>query len=39
VFANDFQKYMVNKKQPTDMELTAMRKLLFESMDKKKIKL
>ena len=39
VFANDFQKYMVNKKQPTDMELTAMRKLLFESMYKKKIKL
>ena len=39
VFANNFRKYMVNEKQPTDVELISMRQVLFESMDKKKIKL
>lgn len=39
VFAKNFQRFMVNEIQPTDLELTAMRMLLFEYMEKKKIKL
>ena len=38
-FADNFQKYMVNEKQPTEAELTSMRNLLFKSMDKKKIRI
>lgn len=38
-FADNFEKYMINEKQPTEAELTSMRNLLFESMDKKKIRL
>ena len=37
-FANNFQKYMVNEKLPTDLEMASMRKLLFETMVKKNIK-
>lgn len=39
IFAKNFQKFMVNEKQPTDSELSSMRNLLFEVMDKNKIKL
>lgn len=38
-FADNFEKYMINEKQPTEAELRSMRNLLFESMDKKKIRL
>lgn len=39
IFGKNFQKFMVNELQPTDLELTVMRKLLFESMEKKNVKL
>lgn len=39
IFAKNFTDFMVNKKQPTEIELTEMKRFLFESMDRKKIKL
>lgn len=38
MFAKNFTEFMVNKNQPTEVELAEMRRLLFESMEKKKIK-
>ncbi len=39
IFAKHFSDFMVNKKLPTELELTEMKRLLFESVDKKKIKI
>lgn len=39
IFAKKFNDFMVNKKKPTELELTEMKRLLFKSMDRKKIKI
>jgi hypothetical protein len=39
IFAENFMDFHLNKKQPTELELIEMRRLLFESMVKQKIKL
>lgn len=38
IFAKKISKFMVNELHPTDLELMSMRKLLFESMEKRNIK-
>jgi hypothetical protein len=39
IFAKNFNAFQVGQKQPTEIELTEMKRFLYESMVKKKIKL
>jgi hypothetical protein len=38
IFAKNFTAYMANKNEPPEIELAEMKRLLFESVDRKKIK-